>query len=180
MSARDLLLVGGVGVGLYLWSQSANANIGATLTGDTTGSFTNLLTDVIMGNTRGERNNNPGNLMFNQNINWQGQTGQDSGGYAVFDTPENGIRAMMIDLKNKIARGLNTLNLLIPVYAPPSDNPTQAYISNVAIWSGLGTNQLLSASDVPALAQAMIRFENGEMIYNSDQLAYAAQAAGVA
>jgi hypothetical protein len=69
---------------------------------------------------------------------------------------------------------------LIPVYAPPSENPTQTYISNVSNWSGINADQLLSVGDVPALAVAMINMENGEMVYTQAQLDYAAQAAGVA
>ncbi len=180
MAAKDIVLLGAVGFGLYLWSQQSQANVGAAVTGDTTGGFSNLLQDVIMGNTRGERNNNPGNLMWNAGIAWQGQTGQDSGGYAIFDTPEDGLRAMMIDLKNKIARGLNTLATLIPVYAPPSDNPTATYISNVSAWSGIDPNQTLAASDVPNVATAMIQMENGEQPYAASLIAQAASDAGVA
>ena len=115
--------------------------------------------------------------MYASNIPWQGQTGKDSGGYAMFDTPENGLRAMMIDLKNKIARGLNTLSLLIPVY---SATDQAAYVSAVSSWTGLDPNQTLTAGNVPGLTVAMVNFENGEMIYTQAQLDYAAQAAGVA
>ena len=97
----------------------------------------------------------------------EGQTGQDSGGYAIFDTPEDGLRAMMIDLKKNIARGLNTLATLIPVYAPPSDNPTATYISNVSAWSGIDPNQTLAASEVPKLETAISLLENREQPYSS-------------
>ncbi len=49
-------------------------------------------------NTRGIRNNNPGNIDYNQRNAWQGQLGLGLGvtkpRFARFDTPENGIRAL--------------------------------------------------------------------------------------
>lgn len=48
-----------------------------------------------MSTPRGIRNNNPGNIDFNSRNNWQGQLGVETGGrFAIFDTPENGIRAL--------------------------------------------------------------------------------------
>jgi hypothetical protein len=115
---------------------------------------------VYVYETRGFRNNNPGNLRYG--VRWLGVIGQDADGYAIFDTLENGIRAMGVDLLTKIARGLNTPAAIIQVYAPPSDNnPTDTYITKVAEWSGLDPNQTLTRADMPTLAEAMIRFENG-------------------
>lgn len=199
MDSRSILILSGLGaLGLLIYSQSSSANIDgsgsgsgsgdgsgfdfSTLIGSITDSLKNAATsaeNLIMGNTRGERNNNPGNLMYSVSIPWLGQVGSDPGGYAIFDSPEHGLRAMFIDLKTKISRGLNTLNTLIPVYAPPSENPTATYIANVSAWTGFPPNALLTPANVPILAQAMIQMENGEMIYNQSQLAYAAQSAGV-
>lgn len=117
-------------------------------------------TGVYVYETRGFRNNNPGNLRYG--TPWNGVTGQDSDGYATFDTLENGIRAMGVDLLTKIGRGLNTVAGIVSVYAPPSDNnPTEIYIDQVAAWSGFNPHQQLTRADMPALAAAMIRFENG-------------------
>ena len=41
---------------------------------------------------RGVRNNNPGNVRAGDD--WQGMTGQDDKGFAVFARPEDGLRAM--------------------------------------------------------------------------------------
>jgi len=115
---------------------------------------------VYVYETRGFRNNNPGNLRYG--VKWLGVVGADPDGYAIFDKPENGVRAMGVDLLTKIARGVNTLRAVISVYAPPGDNnPTEAYIAEVSKWSGLDPDQVLARDDVPALANAMIRFENG-------------------
>ena len=129
-----------------------------------------------MGNSRGERNNNPGNIRYSINNPWQGATGIDSAGFVIFDTPENGLRAMYITLKNQIARGLNTLAALIPTY---SATDQAAYIANVSAWTGLDPYQVFDAGFIPVLAPAMIRMENGNMPYTQGQLAYAASAAGV-
>lgn len=111
--------------------------------------------------TRGFRNNNPGNLHA-AGIPWVGYIGADPDGYAMFDTLEHGIRAMGVDLRAKLRRGLNTPASIINVYAPPSDNnPTSTYIAKVCDWTGFQPNQVLTVSDIPTLAFAMIRFENG-------------------
>src|ERR1700690_423640 len=183
MNTEKILLALGLGGLLYFLSTQAQAQISSD-SGSSSGfdfnslvdSIKNSVEDVVMGNTRGERNNNPGNLRYSVNNPWQGQTGADSAGFAVFDTPENGLRAMFITLKNQIARGLNTLSLLIPTYSATAQ---AAYIANVSAWAGIGADTPFDASFVPVLAPAMIRMENGNMPYTSNQLAYAASAAGV-
>ena len=111
--------------------------------------------------TRGFRNNNPGNLR-NFGIPYVGFIGEDADGYSIFDTLENGIRAMGKDLLAKIGRGLNTVEKIITVYAPAADNnPTEGYIAKVSEWTGFKPNQVLTPNEMPALAAAMIRFENG-------------------
>jgi len=48
-----------------------------------------------MSTPRGIRNQNPGNIDYNSRNDWQGQIGKEPGGrFAIFDTPENGIRAL--------------------------------------------------------------------------------------
>jgi hypothetical protein len=117
--------------------------------------------------TRGFRNNNPGNLRAG--IPWVGIIGADADGYAVFDKPENGIRAMGLDLLTKIGRGVNTPRSIISVYAPPSDNnPTDNYIAQVCEWTGFSPDQVLTRADMPTLAYAMIRFENGTTAPDAD------------
>jgi hypothetical protein len=111
--------------------------------------------------TRGFRNNNPGNLKYG--TPWVGVTGQDSEGYAIFDTLENGIRALGKDLRAKIGRGVNTVRSIISIYAPSNENPTENYITQVSMWSGYEPDDPIP--DTPGalmdVAGAMIRFENG-------------------
>ncbi|WP_409260545.1 hypothetical protein [Pseudomonas putida] len=48
-----------------------------------------------MSKPRDVRNNNPGNIDFNPRNDWQGQIGKEPDGrFAIFDTPESGIRAL--------------------------------------------------------------------------------------
>src|ERR1700690_333750 len=188
MASRDILILAGLGgVGLWLYSQQAQASSDnssdtgsgfdfGSLIGTMTDTIKNTVENAIMGTTRGERNNNPGNILYSINNPWQGATGIDSAGFVIFDTPENGLRAMYITLKNQIARGLNSLAALIPTY---SATDQAAYIANVSAWTGLDPYQVFDAGFIPVLAPAMIRMENGKMPLTQGQLAYAASAAGV-
>jgi hypothetical protein len=113
--------------------------------------------------TRGFRNNNPGNLKAG--TPWVGVVGVDPKGFAIFDTMENGVRALGKDLTAKMGRGLDTIREILYVYAPPSDNnPTASYVSKVAEWVGIGPDEALIPSDLPRLIDAIIRFENGKRL----------------
>lgn len=117
---------------------------------------------------RGFRDQNPGNLR-DEGIAWKGLLGHDEDGYCIFDTAHNGIRAMAMDLHTKWARGLDTVAKIIPVYAPPSENPTANYIADIAKWTGLGPDEKIDLSDVDELAtvvSAMIRQEDGTLPYS--------------
>jgi hypothetical protein len=118
---------------------------------------------AYVAHTRGFRNNNPGNLKYG--TPWKGVVGVDPKGFAIFDTMENGVRALGKDLTAKQNRGLNTIREIIYVYAPPSDNnPTPSYVNKVAEWVGIGPDDVLIPDDLPALISAVIRFENGKTL----------------
>lgn len=115
--------------------------------------------------SKGLRNNNPGNIRRSSD-NWQGKIPHSQSQDAEFEQFYEikwGLRALMIDLRTKINKGLNTLNKIINVYAPPSENNTQAYIANVADWTGYGSNQVLNVSSdvLVTLAKAFVRMELG-------------------
>ena len=75
--------------------------------------------------------NNPGNIRFLFSIKWKGQVGQD-GGFCVFDTLQDGARALCIDLLNaQEIHQLESVAEIIPHYAPPNENNTAAYIAAV-------------------------------------------------
>jgi phosphoenolpyruvate carboxylase len=74
--------------------------------------------------------NNPGNIEKDIRWTWQGEMpGQKAGDKLVFDTLENGSRAMIKDLLTKVNSGVDTINEIITKYAPPSENPTAKYIA---------------------------------------------------
>jgi hypothetical protein len=120
----------------------------------------------IPGLTRGLRNNNPGNLR-----SWIGAG--SSGGFAVFDTPEQGVNALSKQLQLYNGRGNNTINGIISKYAPGSENNTAAYIAAVARDTGFDPSAHLDISD-PAirssLMAAIIKHENGSNPYSNKQI----------
>lgn len=111
-------------------------------------------------NTRGFRNKNPGNLRGP--TPWLGRVGTDPQGFAIFETMEYGVRALRVDLTAKLNRGLDTVQKIITVFAPPSDNnPTAAYIRKVSEWMNVNQTQRLTTADLPGLVDGIIRFEQG-------------------
>jgi hypothetical protein len=77
--------------------------------------------------TRGQRNNNPGNLRFAQQ---KEATGQDDKGFAIFKDAPAGFRAFHAQIKLDASRGL-TLEQFIHKYAPPSENDSEQYLKVV-------------------------------------------------
>jgi len=73
------------------------------------------------------RNNNPGNIRPSPQP-WQGQVGIDSHNFVVFDSYENGMRALKISLQNaanghsSVYKSSDTLYDFFGRYAPSSDN----------------------------------------------------------
>lgn len=111
----------------------------------------------------GLRNNNPGNLRYVDTVKWKGQIGQNKG-FVVFTNIAYGIRAFGMNIKTSISRGNDTITKLINVYAPPSENNTNAYIQSVAAITGFSPNQTLStdASTLSKLARGMFSVELGK------------------
>lgn len=119
--------------------------------------------------TRGERNNNPGNIE-RSSAPWGGKVlGLDSR-FECFDCPENGIRALgKILLTYQRRHKLRTIEDIIGRWAPPSENDTDAYVRSVA--SALGTPQdvlldLENETTLAALVRAIIHHENGRVSYS--------------
>ncbi len=129
--------------------------------------------------TRGERNNNPGNIRYNPSINWQGQISND-GSFVIFDSPQSGIRALAKLLFNYSMRGLDTITEIISTYAPASENDTNAYIAAVSVSTGYAPDYPLNLSDqgtLQNLVSAIIQHENGRVSYDASTIASGVQAA---
>lgn len=129
--------------------------------------------------TRGERNNNPGNLRLG--ANWQGAVPGLDSSFVTFDSPTSGIRALAVLLRNYQARyGLTTIRQIITRYAPSSENNTGAYIAAVAGSMGLSPDLPVDLSDDDTLSRlvaAIIKHENGRNIYSAADILSAVQLA---
>lgn len=118
-------------------------------------------------NTRGFRNRNPGNLRYVASIAWQGQTGGDSGGYAIFDSDLNGLRAAFLNLHAYMHKhGLRTVRGIITRWAPNHENPTDAYVQYVARSVNVQPDQQVTWSQhALPIMRAIVAFENGRNPY---------------
>lgn len=111
----------------------------------------------------GLRNNNPGDLRASFSIPWMGQNGSDSG-FCTFTDTSYGLRALAVDLTNKITSdGLNTISLIINKYAPPSENDTTTYINSVSGYTGWDSNTPIDLNNVNLgiLMRAIMNVELG-------------------
>lgn len=117
----------------------------------------------------GIRQNNPGNLRpsfrHGKHEPWVGESAPNGSGYCVFDTPENGIRALA---KNLLAyerkHRIRTVERIIARWAPGTENDTEAYIRHVVKLTGFRRDAELDVADpsvLDALVTAIIRHENG-------------------
>ena len=117
----------------------------------------------IKSSVRGIRNNNPGNLIKSA-LTWQGKVvpGTDPV-FEQFKTMPYGIRAMLIDIIGKHKRGLDTIQELITVWAPPFENDTAGYINSVSSRTGISKNVIFSPTkdNFIKIAKAMAGVENG-------------------
>lgn len=132
-----------------------------------------LLLIMTTRQTRGERNNNPGNIR-DTGAGWQGATGSD-GAFVTFDTPEHGIRAIARTLKTYYYdRNIKTIAGMVYRWAPPGENDTEAYIASVAQRVSVGTGGFLSPDQfeavLPELVAAIIYHENGKQPYTTAQI----------
>jgi hypothetical protein len=113
----------------------------------------------------GIRSNNPGNLRHSSQFTWIGEVGVNEKGFCIFDTMENGIRALAKNLLSYFHKhGLDTVAGIIERWAPPGENDTGAYITSVAGSLGVAPDRVLDLEDVSTLASlvaAISRHENG-------------------
>lgn len=137
--------------------------VGVTILYYFTGETTNMARKT---SARGIRNNNPGNIKSNPRNTWQGKTGSD-GVFDIFDTPENGIRAMVKILATYRARGITSIRDIIDEWAPPQDkNNTEAYINAVASRMNATRSTRIDPANMIDFISAIIKHENGSQPYS--------------
>lgn len=121
--------------------------------------------------SRGERNNNPGNIedrgQFN---NVPGYLGSD-GRFAKFETEQAGWQAFHSQLQRYMdgkttGKPLTTVKDIIGTWSPQADPSNQSgstnnYIQAVSTDLGVDAAEQLSPADIPRLAAAMSRVETG-------------------
>jgi hypothetical protein len=110
------------------------------------------------------KNRNPGNLRYRSEWNWPGVVGIDPKGFAIFESPERGLVALIQQLRRDAKRGLNTFETLVPKYAPASENDVEAYIQSLVRQTGIKRDQPYDLDDRKTqekLMRAITRHEQG-------------------
>ena len=113
-------------------------------------------------NTRGFRNNNPGNIEYSPANEWVGQVGTD-GRYVVFSELRYGVRALSRLLQTYYYRyELRTIEGILSRWAPDFENDLPGYVRAVSLRTGFAPGELLTfPGDLPRLVEAVIHHENG-------------------
>lgn len=114
---------------------------------------------------RGYRNNNPLNVRKNAANAWKGKVvpGSDPA-FEQFITMAYGYRCALYLLRKYIGQGHNTIRKIVTKWAPPSENNTSGYVSNVTTRTGIGADTVIDRNDQQKLckiAWAMAWVENG-------------------
>jgi hypothetical protein len=126
--------------------------------------------------TRGERDNDPGNLR-RDTTPWLGLVPLSDcveKAFCTFDTPVNGIRALCrVLLSYQRLDGCRTLAHVIERYAPKTENDTDAYLADVVARTGIGAGEAIDLEhpgELANVARAIIVHENGRCIYDPDTI----------
>ena len=118
---------------------------------------------------RGIRNNNPGNIRKSDSA-WVGKMRGLDQDFETFDSPENGIRALVVLLKNYMKTGNDTVRKIINKYAPSNENDTSAYVAKVSEMVGVSPDFPLDERHLRSLVIAIIKHENGRNPYTVAQI----------
>ena len=110
-----------------------------------------------------------------------GQAGatKGEGGFAKFDSPQAGFKALQSQLQLYASGGsqaagykkLDTIESIMGLYAPKGSNNTEAYIQMLEKQMGRGRAEHLNFSDTNTLATMMAgisRMESGKNLYSPD------------
>lgn len=114
---------------------------------------------------RGIRNNNPGNIDRGPHVVWKGQSPyQTDDRFINFSTMAYGVRALAkVLLTYEREDGLHTIREMIDRWAPPNENNTSAYVTDVAQACGANPDNpiTLSQTVLEELVRAISHHENG-------------------
>ena len=124
---------------------------------------------------RGYRNNNPLNIRYSAGNPWEGKISyfrntDEKKQYEQFDSMEYGYRAAFVLMRNKISQGYDTVEKLIGVWAPPTENNTNGYIARVCATALLDPSDRINRNDrdtLTKMAYAMSIVENDSNKYKA-------------
>ncbi len=85
--------------------------------------------------TRGVRNNNPLNLR-KTNTGWKHKVEGTDTEFETFSSMMWGVRASLRNMRTHYYRGVNTIQKMISIWAPPSENNTNAYVAFIVKETG--------------------------------------------
>lgn len=196
---KALLIVGGLaacGVATYFIIKAVKRKEAEQLTNvDDQGSNTTLQQasnvdkygwPVLMkdgGGNRPTRNNNPLNIRTT-NIKWLGQIGTDApnGGFCVFDTVENGLRAVFKNLRTyEKSYNRKTLREKLSKWAPATEN-RKTYPDEVAQMAGVGCDEVAPIGNVEYWVKVIphwAKLEGYSKTITADQIRAAYKAANI-
>lgn len=115
--------------------------------------------------SRGLDNRNPGNIRRSQ-VRYKGEVRPSRDpAFKEFESTAWGYRAIFVLLDTyRIRYGIDTIRGMIARWAPPSENPTDAYVRSVVRLTGIAEDRPLDTRDrrtmIP-LAAAISQVENG-------------------
>lgn len=108
--------------------------------------------------------------------NWGNLRPVGGNGFRSFSTPQEGMNALVADLRAKISGKsaamagkygsdyVPTLQSLISTYAPPSENNTGNYIDFVSKKTGIPSNRPLNEGDIEGIVRAVVKMEGNKNI----------------
>lgn len=122
-------------------------------------------------NTRGYRNNNPGNIRHGSK--WQGLAElQRDREFCQYVSMTMGMRALCKLLNNYVKNGHNTITKIISRYAPSNENNTKGYIATVSQMVNIPADRVLgevnnesSVKYLAMVAAAIVVVENGDRVH---------------
>lgn len=131
-----------------------------------------VVASVSTSGVRGLRNNNPGNIRKSADA-WKGlRPEQTDSAFFQFTEPKYGVRALGKILLNYRAKyGLTTVRDIINRWAPPIENNTVSYVTQVSRALKVQPDQSIDVqARLPELTAAIIVHENGTNPYTEAQL----------
>lgn len=151
------------------WGKDGVGNQGKTVADYADVSKNNIGADLNIGGDKAKvrsfRNNNFGNLNFagQEGASLEATPGNGKARFAKFNTPEEGFRGLANQLslysegKSKAAgyKKLNTIDDIISLYAPKSENNTGQYIDSLSKKMGVKSDEQLNLKDPKVMTQLM-------------------------